>query len=179
MHVGNLLSGLLAWLSARSQGGEFVIRLEQLDERCKDEYALQVLDDLAWLGIDWDEEPFVQKASDKEGFDEAFETLASVGRVYPCFCSRADLHAASAPHASGGTVLYAGTCRGLDSQQVALKDAEIRKRTGHGPAWRLEVPDTDIVFEDAVKASKGTTLCAIPGISSCAEAMGCTPTSSP
>lgn len=159
MHAGNMLSGMLAWLSARAKDGAFVVRLEDLDDRCKNRaYAEQVLEDLSWIGMDWDEDPIVQSSGDGSRYDTAFRTLEERGLVYPCFCSRADLHAASAPHASDGTPLYAGTCRGMDRRQVEEKTRDLVERTGHGPAWRLAVADEDVAFRDALQGQVGYNL---------------------
>lgn len=137
MHLGNAFSSLIAWLSARSSGGRMVLRIEDLDPRASSrERAKTLIDDLAWLGLDWDEGPHYQ--SDRlAAYDDAIVRLEELGLTYPCFCTRAELHAASAPHASDGTYLYAGTCRGLSHEEVALR-AELRP-----PATRLRVPNED------------------------------------
>lgn len=143
MHIGNAFSALLAWLSARSADGQFVLRLEDLDERTANPgVAAQVLDDLAWFGLDWDGEPLRQ--SEHLGrYEEALARLQRRAEVYECFCSRADLHAASAPHASDGGVLYAGTCRRLSEAQRAVL------RQHRSPALRLHVPSATVGFSDA------------------------------
>ena len=117
MHLGNVWSALLAWLSVRSQDGEMVLRLEDLDpDRCRPAYCDQLKDDLQWLGLDWDREQTRQSLR-TDAYAAAFSKLESMGLVYPCYCSRADLHAANAPHASDGRLLYAGTCRHLTERQ--------------------------------------------------------------
>ena len=137
MHLGNVFAALVAWLSVRAAGGEMVLRIEDLDPRAASrERAELLMDDLCWLGLDWDEGPFWQ--SERGGaYDSAIERLAQDGLTYPCFCSRAELHAASAPHASDGTPVYAGTCRALSPEEVARRSAE------RPPATRLRVPDAD------------------------------------
>ena len=137
MHLGNAFSALVAWLSVRAAGGEVVLRIEDLDPRAASwERAELLMDDLRWLGLDWDEGPFWQ--SERAAlYDEAIARLDAAGLTYPCFCSRAELHAASAPHASDGTPVYAGTCRGLSPEEVARRSAE------RPPATRLRVPDAD------------------------------------
>lgn len=137
MHLGNAFTALIAWLSARSSGGRMVLRIEDLDPRASSrERAKTLIDDLAWLGLDWDEGPHYQ--SDRlAAYDDAIVRLEELGLTYPCFCTRAELHAASAPHASDGTYLYAGTCHGLSHEEVALR-AELRP-----PATRLRVPNED------------------------------------
>lgn len=137
MHLGNAFAALVAWLSARAAGGEMVMRVEDLDPRAASrERAELLMDDLRWLDLDWDEGPFWQSERG-ELYDEAIARLGATGLTYPCFCSRAELHAASAPHASDGTPVYAGTCRGLSADEVA------RRSAGRPPATRLRVPDAD------------------------------------
>ena len=131
LHLGNLACSLLAWLSAKRQGGRIVLRIEDLDaERCPRRYADQLEEDLAWLGLVWD-----------EGGSRG-RKLEAMGLVYPCFCSRSQLHAASAPHTSDGNVIYPGTCRGLTAAEIA------EKRKKKAPAYRLMVPDEDVTFTD-------------------------------
>lgn len=110
MHLGNVFSCLCAWLSARSQGGSIVLRIEDLDDRCKrPELAAQLIDDLAWLGLEWDEGPYYQHDR-LDLYEDALRQLQDAGLTYPCFCTRAELHVASAPHASDGTPIYRGAC---------------------------------------------------------------------
>lgn len=134
MHLGNVAASLLAWLSVRSQGGSLVLRIEDLDDRARSgPWAELLMDDLRWLGLDWDDGPYYQ--TDRiDLYDEAVRSLEKAGLTYPCFCTRAELHAASAPHASDGTPVYAGTCRGLDAAQIAERSA-VRP-----PALRVRVP---------------------------------------
>lgn len=142
MHLGNLFTALLAWLSVRADGGEFVLRIEDLDpDRSRAEYAEAIRDDLRWLGLDWDREMPLQSMQTPV-YAEQFERLRERGLIYPCFCTRNELHAASAPHASDGTLLYAGTCRNLTPAQIA---SQTRK-----PAWRIRVPEKTISFRDGV-----------------------------
>lgn len=149
MHLGNVYASLLAWLSVRSRGGRMVLRIEDLDERTKSGlWTSLVMEDLRWLGLDWDEGPYYQRER-IELYREAMERLDAHGLMYPCFCTRAELHAASAPHASDGTPVYAGTCRGLSGEEVA------RRREQRPPAWRLRVPAVDdpagaVTFTDRV-----------------------------
>lgn len=138
MHLGNLFTALLAWLSVRSQNGKMLLRIEDLDpDRSKREYIDALRDDLHWLGLDWDEEMPLQSTR-SERYAEAFAQLPT----YPCYCSRNELRGASAPHASDGRTVYAGTCRDLT-------DEERREKT-RTPAWRVRVPDQEISFTDGV-----------------------------
>ena len=151
IHLGNMLCSLLAWLSARQKGGKVVLRIEDLDTaRCKRAYAEQMIDDLLWLGLDWDEGPGVGGPEEPYWqsertvlYEQALETLREKGLVYPCFCTRSELHAASAPHRSDGQTIYAGTCRGLTDSQRAEKQKT--------PAWRLAVPDRTFSFTDGLQ----------------------------
>lgn len=135
MHLGNVASSLVAWLSARAQGGQMVLRIEDLDPRAHNPKAAKlIMDDLAWLGLTWDEGPYYQSERG-DIYLEAIERLRERGLTYPCFCTRAELHAATAPHASDGTYIYVGTCRGLSAGEAARLSAE---RPG---ATRLRVPN--------------------------------------
>ncbi len=145
MHLGNVWSCLLAWLSARSAGGGMVLRLEDLDpDRCKMEYCDQVMRDLEWLGLDWDGQPMYQSRR-TEAYAEAFHTLERRGLVYPCYCTRAERLAASAPHRSDGAAVYDGRCRCLSP---AEREALSRTRR---PAWRVQVPEEFITFRDLLQ----------------------------
>ena len=148
MHLGNLLCSLLAWLSARHAGGRVVLRIEDLDpERCPRHFADQLEEDLAWLGLVWDEGgsaggPQYYQSERTAIYQKALDQLDAKGLVYPCFCSRAQVHAASAPHRSDGQAIYPGTCRALTPEQRA---ARALKRS---PATRLMVPDEQLPFVD-------------------------------
>ena len=135
LHLGNLACSLLAWLSAKSRGGRIVLRIEDLDaERCPRIYADLLEQDLDWLGLGWDEGgstggphgPYYQSEC-AEIYTEQYQKLDAMGLVYPCFCSRAQLHAASAPHTSDGNVIYPGTCRSLTPAELP-KSAKRRPR---------------------------------------------------
>ena len=143
MHLGNVFSALLAWLSVRSRGGRMILRMEDLDpDRCRLEYMETLRDDLDWLGLDWDAEQTPQSRR-TDAYRAEFEKLSQLGLVYPCYCSRAELHAASAPHASDGTAIYAGTCRNLTPEERAQKTRR--------PAWRVRVPEEEISFHDRLQ----------------------------
>ena len=142
MHLGNVFSALLAWLSVRSAGGRMLLRIEDLDpDRSKPVFADAIRRDLEWLGLDWDQESEPQSKR-TEYYRAAFEALEAQGLVYPCYCTRAQLHAASAPHASDGQSVYPGTCRSLRPED---------RPAGRKPAWRLKVPDETVVFRDGLQ----------------------------
>lgn len=150
MHLGNIFCALLAWLSARSQNGRMLLRIEDLDtSRCTEEKARVLIDDLLWLGLDWDSGAMPGHTPDKfyqsrrSGiYKSFFDKLAAEDLIYPCFCSRAGLHAASAPHASDGHFIYPGTCRCL------TEDERRQKLPTHKHSWRIKVPDAEFTFTD-------------------------------
>ena len=134
MHLGNVFAALVAWLSARSAGGALVLRIEDLDDRARSgPWTELLLDDLRWLGLYWDGE-VVYQHDRIELYQHALNALEARGLIYPCFCTRAELHAASAPHASDGTPIYPGTCRHLNAGEIAER-TRLRR-----PALRLKVP---------------------------------------
>ena len=140
MHLGNVFAAMVAWLSVRSRGGALVLRMEDLDtQRTSDEYAETLRQDLKWLGLDWDLETAPQsKRSDI--YDHYFEILREKGLLYPCYCTRSQLHSVNAPHLSDGTYVYPGTCRNLTAEERAAFD--------RSPSWRLEVTDRVWQFTD-------------------------------
>lgn len=148
IHLGNILCCLLAWLSARKKGGRLVLRIEDLDAaRCPMRYAEQMIEDLCWLGLDWDEGPGIGgpdgpyfQSQRNALYQAALDRLEARELVYPCFCTRAELHAASAPHR--GDAVYPGTCRRLTPAQRAERAAR------RSPALRLRVPDKEFSFID-------------------------------
>lgn len=150
MHLGNALSAMLAWLSAKSKGGEIVLRIEDLDPaRSREEHAKKIMEDFLWLGLAWDRRSENQSQRGNI-YNEALDRLGSMGLVYPCYCSRGELHAASAPHASDGRVIYGGTCRNLT-------EAERRTKT-KAPAWRLILPEEEIDFTDGLQGPQSMNL---------------------
>ena len=118
LHLGHAHAALIAWRRARAAGGRFLLRLEDIDPgRCRPEYADAILEDLAWLGLDWDGPVRVQSKHLGE-YRATLDRLASMGLLYPCFCTRADIAASvSAPHGPDGPV-YPGTCRRLPASIV-------------------------------------------------------------
>ncbi len=111
MHLGNVFAALLAWLSVRSQGGQLVLRMEDLDtQRTSAAFADTLRQDLLWLGLDWDWEMPAQSTRTAV-YDQYFSQLEQQGLLYPCYCTRSQLHSADAPHLSDGTYVYPGTCR--------------------------------------------------------------------
>ena len=147
MHLGNLMAALLAWLDVRSVGGTMVLRIEDLDpERCTAAKAAQLAEDLEWLGLDWDEGGLVPEycqSNRSRLYAEAFEKLTAMGLTYPCYCTRAERLAVSAPHRNDGTVVYSGRCAHLTAEERAAFEG-----LGRRPAYRVRVPDREMVIAD-------------------------------
>lgn len=167
MHLGNVCAALLSWYSARRQGGRWLLRIEDLDpQRSRPEYTRQIEDDLLRLGLEWDEGgiagrgpsgPYVQSQRG-EFYEMALKQLSSMGLTYPCYCSRADIMATSAPHQSDGRIVYSGKCRpkgagkspqsGVERNEgspVVEPQISFRK-----PSTRIMVEDEEIRFVDRI-----------------------------
>ena len=140
MHLGNVFAALIAWLSVRSKNGEMVLRMEDLETlRTSADFAETLRQDLAWLGLDYDREQIPQSQRAK-AYDGYFEILRDKGLLYPCYCTRSQLHGVNAPHLSDGTYVYPGTCRNLtDPPKNRL------------PSWRVMVTDKLWTVEDRVQ----------------------------
>ena len=140
MHLGNVFAALIAWLSVRSRGGSLILRMEDLDtQRTSREFAEILREDLNWLGLNWDLETNPQSQRSPV-YEKYFDLLAEKGLLYPCYCTRSQLHSADAPHLSDGTYVYPGTCRHLTKEQ---RSAFLRT-----PAWRVRVPDRQWTVQD-------------------------------
>ena len=145
MHLGNVFAGLLAWLSVRSRGGEMVLRMEDLDTQRTSEAFSEVLrDDLNWLGLTYDRETPAQSRR-TAAYDRYFEILRDKGLLYPCYCTRSQLHSPNAPHLSDGTYVYPGTCRNLTKAE--------RSAFSRLPAWRVRVNDELWTVRDKVQGT--------------------------
>ena len=144
LHLGNILCAMLAYLSARHAGGTFLLRVEDLDiPRCPRRLAQQAIEDLEWLGFRWDEPPLYQ--SERAAvYEKALRELEARGLVYPCFCTRAQLHASVAPNLGDTQVVYAGTCARLSPEESA------RLSKLRAPALRLRVPNEEVAFTDGL-----------------------------
>ncbi len=148
LHLGNLRTALLAWLFARCAGGQFVLRVEDLDRpRVRPGASERMLFDLRWLGLDWEEGPDIDgpyapytQSERQEIYTHYLQLLADKGLVYPCYCSRAEIaRAASAPHGDEGP-RYPGTCRHLTQAQRREHEDNNRR-----PSLRFRVDDERIV----------------------------------
>ena len=154
LHLGNVRTFMIAWLRARSLGGKLIMRIEDLDHpRDKPGAAKEAIEDLKWLGFDWDE--FYIQSERKEFYRDALEKLRSKGLVYPCICSRRDVEAAqSAPH-EGEQLFYSGTCRGrYTTWAQACRELQMRGQSSRLPCWRFKVDAPSIVEFDDVFAGR-------------------------
>lgn len=150
MHLGNIYAALMSWLSARRAGGRWILRIEDLDpQRSRAEYARLICEDLRWLGLDWDEggiddrgpsAPYSQSRRHAL-YEAALARLTAMGMTYPCRCTRAEIRASQAPHASDGRCLYAGTCRPAPAPPYTAP-------LEPGRAVRLWLPDREVTFTD-------------------------------
>ncbi|HYG75738.1 MAG TPA: tRNA glutamyl-Q(34) synthetase GluQRS [Planctomycetota bacterium] len=168
LHLGNVRTFLWAWLSARSQGGRMIMRIEDLETRARPGVIEKILDDLAWMGFDWDEGPRYDASSStmvnmcatggsaivgqtsyiqserRTYYETIHDKLLRSNAIYPCVCTRADIAAAqSAPHEGDVEPRYPGTCRGRFANA-----AEAEAFAGKPPAWRLNVTPGEIAFSD-------------------------------
>lgn len=152
MHLGNIFTAVMSWLSVKSRGGRWILRIEDLDpQRSRIEHARLIEDDLLWLGLEWDEGgldgkgingPYRQSERD-DIYRHYLEKLRLTGLTYPCRCTRADILATQAPHLTDGRVVYAGTCRPASLPSHSTLDYS-------GASTRLYVPDEDIAIDDMV-----------------------------
>ncbi|SRR5579884_30700 len=159
LHLGGARTALVAWLAARRESyadgelhadarpgghGQFLLRIEDIDRpRVAPGAEQRILEDLRWLGLDWDGDP-IRQSDRLELYDQALARLQEQRLVYPCFCSRADIaQAASAPH--GPPLAYPGTCRNLTEAEI-----ERRLAAGHRPSLRFRAPDRELCFDDLV-----------------------------
>jgi glutamyl-tRNA synthetase len=167
LHLGNARTALLSWLAARKDGARYVLRVEDLDgPRVRPGLEGRILDELRWLGLDWDEGPDVggpsapyRQSERRDRYEAALERLRAAGAVYPCFCSRAEVAAASqAPHgASDDGPRYPGTCRALAADEVRARSERRR------PAWRLRVPEGPVTFVDQLHGPQAFDVSATVG----------------
>ena len=144
LHLGNMMCAMLAYLSARSKGGRFLLRIEDVDiPRCPRHLAQQCIEDLRWLGFTWDGD-VVYQSDRSEIYRDAIDRLTKEGHTYPCFCTRAQLMSLAAPNLGDTQVIYQRTCANLTAEEATEK-AKTR-----APAIRLRVPDEDVTFTDGL-----------------------------
>lgn len=152
MHLGNVFTALLSWLSTRSKNGKWVLRIEDLDpQRSKTEYTAMIEDDLQWLGLDWDEGgtansgnngPYNQSARNHI-YQSFLEQIYNKRLLYPCSCRRSDILATQAPHQSDGRIVYAGTCRPATEPPFPVFPLK-------GNTVRVWTPDEEMHFTDII-----------------------------
>ena len=179
LHLGGARTALCAWLSVRARGGSFVLRMEDLDaERARAGAADALLEDLRWLGLDWDEgpdagvggpyAPYTQGLR-RARYADAAARLRAAGLSYPCFCTRAELaRAASAPHPGETAPAYPGSCR-----SIAPADAAARVAAGARAALRLRVPAGERSFDDLVRGAVTQDIARAVGDFAIVRADGC------
>ena len=156
LHAGNIFSFLVAWVIVKRNGGYMRLRIDDLDRsRCKPHFSEQVMRDLELLGLDWTGEVLYQSTRD-EAYLYAYQNLVRTQHCYPCYCTRNDILAASAPH-QGSSVVYAGTCRNLTAQEQAAhqKRAESLHRA---PSMRIAVPNVVSSFVDELQGTHSANL---------------------
>lgn len=157
LHPGNLLCAILAYLSVRARGGQCLLRIEDLDKaRCPRTLVTQCLSDLDFLGFRWDG-PILYQSERTAQYERAFRHLQDLGQVYPCFCSRAQLHVSQAPNRGDTLYIYPGICRSLTPAEV---EARMLLKA---PAYRLRVPDRTLTVTDRIQGSFTTNLAENPG----------------
>lgn len=162
LHLGHAFSALVAWRRARDAGGRFLLRIEDIDPgRCRSEFATQIEEDLAWLGLNWDDGVRVQSQHLAE-YRTVLDTLAARGLLYPCFCTRSEIAAevaasTSAPHTPDGSPRYPGTCRRLPADERATRIAR-----GDRYALRLDMARALAALSGALtfeEEGKGIVVC--------------------
>ena len=148
LHLGHAYSAWLAWERARSAGGQFLLRFEDIDHtRVREEYYQGIEEDLRWLGIDWEGQPWRQ-LSRMDAYSQAFDRLQKMGLLYPCFCTRKEL-AATAPQQGDGAMNYPGTCLRFDDSERQNK-----LKSGVSYSWRLNMEKAalrvgELTFDDS------------------------------
>ena len=156
LHVGNAFSFLIAYLQVRQHNGSMRMRVEDIDTaRCKSQYIDSLFKDFEWLGFSWDGE-VVYQSKRLDAYEEAFSLLQHDDRLYQCFCSRADIHAASAPH-EGEEIIYPGTCRNLSHDEL------VKRSSLKSPSYRIKVPSTLFCFDDLFQGQCSFDLSSMSG----------------
>lgn len=159
MHLGNIFTAVMSWLSVKSRDGKWILRIEDLDpQRSKPEHARMIEADLKWLGLEWDEGgigghgptgPYVQSLR-HDFYEEALARLKDSGLCYPCVCTRADIMSTQAPHETDGRVVYRGTCRPGSFPYIW--------KGGERGAVRIFAPDKVISFTDRICGPQNVNL---------------------
>ncbi|MDE6831188.1 MAG: tRNA glutamyl-Q(34) synthetase GluQRS [Muribaculaceae bacterium] len=160
MHLGNIFSAVMSYLSVKSRGGKWILRIEDLDpQRSKEAFSRQIEDDLLWLGLEWDEGGLADIGPDgpyrqsrrSDIYEEYLNRLKATGYTYPCRCTRAEIMATQAPHSGDSRVVYGGNCRPATLPAITAEPADPH-------ATRLYVPDREITFVDRTYGVQSTNL---------------------
>lgn len=155
MHLGNIWIAFLNWLWTKENKGQIILRIEDIDrQRCKPQYIQGIIDDLTWLGLDYDEGPKDRheygstiQSLRNEVYDKSIDTLTHLSLIYPCFCNRARIQKiSSAPHIGETPHMYDGKCRHLSQSEIQSFTKE--------PSWRIKIYDTAVSFEDMFQGKK-------------------------
>ena len=149
MHLGNLWIAFLNWLWTRQRGGKIILRMEDIDrDRCRKEYEEGILEDLAWMSLDFDEGPEgiysygpAVQSRRYDIYDSILSAMEKKGHIYPCYCSRSRIHQVlSAPHEGEARPVYDGHCRNLTPKE--------RESMTKNPCWRVRMEESTISFTD-------------------------------
>lgn len=149
MHLGNLWIAFLNWLWTRQRGGKIILRMEDIDrDRCRKEYEEGILEDLSWMGLDFDEGPKgiysygpAVQSRRYDIYDSILSAMEKKGHIYPCYCSRSRIHQVlSAPHEGEARPVYDGHCRNLPPEE--------RESMTKNPCWRVRMEESTISFTD-------------------------------
>lgn len=149
MHLGNLWIAFLNWLWTRQRGGKIILRMEDIDrDRCRKEYEEGILEDLSWMGLDFDEGPEgiysygpAVQSRRYDIYDSILSAMEKKGHIYPCYCSRSRIHQVlSAPHEGEARPVYDGHCRNLTPKE--------RESMTKNPCWRVRMEESTISFTD-------------------------------
>lgn len=161
MHLGNIAAALMSYLSVKAKGGRWILRIEDIDpQRSKQRYADTLMDDLLWLGLQWDEGPYYQSQR-YDIYEEHLAKLCQRGLIYPCRCTRAELMATQAPHESDGHIVYSGRCRPDRLIRGSILEGEtLRLMVPPYPEWDAEsgVSGT-VTFTDQLRGAQTVSLC--------------------
>lgn len=161
MHLGNIAAALMSYLSVKAKGGRWILRIEDIDpQRSKQRYADTLMDDLLWLGLQWDEGPYYQSQR-YDIYEEYLAKLCQRGVIYPCRCTRAELMATQAPHESDGHIVYSGRCRPDRLMHGSIPCGEtLRLMVPPYPEWESEsAVSGTVTFTDQLRGAQTVSLC--------------------
>ena len=159
-HLGNIRTAIVAWLQVRLAGGEFILRMDDIDTpRVREGSAAQIIDDLRWLGLDWDKVAGIAYQPDQDNiytetdylgyYLDAFKVLENQQLLYPCACSRRDIRKVVSSPNEAGHYVYPGSCQHKTIQDIAPEQQFV---------WRFKVPDEIIQFTDMIAGEQAQNL---------------------